>query len=173
MTYHSVADASQKSISYLLRLCCHLVAKIHNSAVITLTPREKHGIATLFMSQILSEVAQRNPDGFGEFGFVGSMHVHAQDWFLDFIWDNLEPRFNEFQSAVLKYNPGVSVGEVRPFVSKYEKPNCFSFIHLAYQSIKHDHVLPFSPCLITENGHSEYGRKGLSIAGGVFVYVCV
>jgi hypothetical protein len=113
----------------------------------------------MVVARLFAEVTTRN-NGFGEFGAVGSFHKKAQEYFLEVIWENIKSFLPDFVDAIAQYYTGISADTLRPYMMKQGVPNIFSFYHLAFQSLKNDHVPPLHIALIIiAQYYSAYGRN--------------
>ena len=131
---------------FLLKFSSYLARRIYE---LTEWPANKRfWFATLVISHLFADVSARN-EGFGEFGAVGSFHKKAQDYFLKAIWGKIVDKLPQFYGAIGGYYPGITTGNIHPYMRKSAAPNVFSFFHLAYQSLKNDFVLPLLIALIT------------------------
>lgn len=106
------------------------------------TVKDRLCLDILFMSQMFAEIITHNKD-FGEFGAIDSLHNKMQDYFLDILWDAIKDKMSDFASALAAYHPGITAETIRPYMMKINYPNIFSFLHLTFQSLRHDFVFPF------------------------------
>jgi len=80
-------------------------------------------------------------DGFNTFSHAGGLGATLQDFFFKYIFEEaIASHMAPYADHLRKTHPGITLRNLRPYVSESVVPNVLSPYHLISQSLCHEHV---------------------------------